>query len=237
MSCRIAYNELNYSGDPWTPSSETGSLIFPGNIGAFNWGSIAVDPQRQIVVAAPVRLAYKYTLIKRHADTEEKRLFTADKTPYWNENFQGDYAINIKQFASSLGIPCIAPPWGRMVGVDLITGKTQWMRRIGTTKNLKTTFLPGAFPVGFPMGMVAHGGPLVTAGGVIFHGATADNFIRAYDVNTGEILWQYELPAGGQATPSTYIGADGSQYIVISAGGHGSLGTTQGDSLIAFKLK
>jgi quinoprotein glucose dehydrogenase len=237
MSCRIAFNELNYTGDPWTPSTEKGALIFPGNIGAFNWGSIAVDPQRQIAVGAPVRLAYKYTLIKRDATTQEKRLFTKEESPYWNENFQGDYAINIKQFASGLGIPCIAPPWGRIAGVDLLTGKTQWMRRIGTTKNLKTTFLPFPFPIGLPMGMVAHGGPLVTAGGVIFHGATADNFIRAYSINNGELLWEYELPAGGQATPSTYVGEDGSQYIVIAAGGHGSLGTTLGDSVIAFKLK
>jgi quinoprotein glucose dehydrogenase len=91
--------------------------------------------------------------------------------------------------------------------------------------------------VGLPMGMVAHGGPLLTAGGVVFHAATADNFFRAYDVNTGEMLWQYELPAGGQATPSTYVGEDDKQYIVISAGGHGSLGTTLGDSVIAFKVK
>ncbi len=237
MSCRIAFHKLNYTGNPWTPSSERGSLIFPGNIGAFNWGSIAVDPQRQIAVGAPVRLAYEYTLIKRNADTQEKRLLTAENTPYWNENFQGDYAIRIKQFASGLGIPCIAPPWGRMVGVDLTTGKTQWMRRVGTSKNLKTSFLPGPFPVGFPMGMVAHGGPLITAGGVVFHGATADNFIRAYDINNGSVLWEYELPAGGQATPSTYVGKDGKQYVVISAGGHGSLGTTLGDSVVAFKLK
>lgn len=236
MSCRISYNKLRYDGNPWTPSTEGGSLIFPGNIGAFNWGSVAVDPDRQILIAAPVRLAYKYNLIKRTAQTEEKRLFTEDGTPYWNENFKGDYAIHIQQFASGLGVPCIAPPWGRMVGVDLTTGKTQWMRRTGTSKNLKTSFLPGRFPIGFPMGMVAHGGPLVTAGGVVFHGATADNFFRAYDVNTGEVLWQTELPAGGQATPSTYMGNDGKQYVVISAGGHGSLGTTLGDSVIAFRL-
>jgi quinoprotein glucose dehydrogenase len=237
MSCRIAFNKLNYTGNPWTPSSERGSIIFPGNIGSFNWGSIAVDPERQLAIAAPVRLAYKYTLIKRTPETQAKRLFTQDDTPYWNENFEGDYAIHIQQFASSLGIPCIAPPWGGMVGVDLTTGKTQWVRRIGTSKNLKTTFLPGQFPVGLPMGMVAHGGPLLTAGGVVFHAATADNFFRAYDVNTGEMLWQYELPAGGQATPSTYVGEDDKQYIVISAGGHGSLGTTLGDSVIAFKVK
>lgn len=236
MSCRISFNTLHYDASPWTPSTEGGSLIFPGNIGAFNWGSVAVDPDRQLLIAAPVRLAYKYNLIKRTPQTEEKRLFTQDGQPYWNENFNGDYAIHIQQFASGLGIPCIAPPWGRMVGVDLNTGKTEWMRRVGTTKNLKTSFLPGRFPIGLPMGMVAHGGPLITAGGVVFHGATADNFIRAYDVNTGELLWQYELPAGGQATPSTYMGRDGKQYVVIAAGGHGSLGTTLGDSVIAFRV-
>ncbi|WP_162863255.1 membrane-bound PQQ-dependent dehydrogenase, glucose/quinate/shikimate family [Pseudomonas viridiflava] len=236
MACRTTFNTLRYDGNPWTPATESGSLIYPGNIGVFNWGSVAVDPDRQILVATPVRLAYIYNLIKRPEQDQEKRLFTKDGKPYWNENFNGDYAIRISRLASGLGIPCTAPPWGSMVGVDLNTGKTEWKRRVGTTKNLKTTFMEDRFPVGFPMGMVAHGGPLVTAGGVVFHGATADNFIRAYDVNTGEVLWQYELPAGGQATPSTYTGSDGKQYVIISAGGHGSLGTTLGDSVIAFRL-
>ncbi|ODJ91805.1 quinoprotein [Pseudomonas viridiflava] len=236
MACRTTFNTLRYDGNPWTPATESGSLIYPGNIGVFNWGSVAVDPDRQILVATPVRLAYIYNLIKRPEQDKEKRLFTKDGKPYWNENFNGDYAIRISRLASGLGIPCTAPPWGSMVGVDLNTGKTEWKRRVGTTKNLKTTFMEDRFPVGFPMGMVAHGGPLVTAGGLVFHGATADNFIRAYDVNTGEVLWQYELPAGGQATPSTYTGSDGKQYVIISAGGHGSLGTTLGDSVIAFRL-
>ncbi|QXG38610.1 membrane-bound PQQ-dependent dehydrogenase, glucose/quinate/shikimate family [Pseudomonas viridiflava] len=236
MACRTTFNTLRYDGNPWTPATESGSLIYPGNIGVFNWGSVAVDPDRQILVATPVRLAYIYNLIKRPEQDQEKRLFTKDGKPYWNENFNGDYAIRISRLASGLGIPCTAPPWGSMVGVDLNTGKTEWKRRVGTTRNLKTTFMEDRFPVGFPMGMVAHGGPLVTAGGVVFHGATADNFIRAYDVNTGEVLWQYELPAGGQATPSTYTGSDGKQYVIISAGGHGSLGTTLGDSVIAFRL-
>lgn len=236
MACRTTFNTLRYDGNPWTPATESGSLIYPGNIGVFNWGSVAVDPDRQILVATPVRLAYIYNLIKRPEQGQEKRLFTKDGKPYWNENFNGDYAIRISRLASGLGIPCTAPPWGSMVGVDLNTGKTEWKRRVGTTKNLKTSFMEDRFPVGFPMGMVAHGGPLLTAGGLIFHGATADNFIRAYDVNTGEVLWQYELPAGGQATPSTYIGSDGKQYVIISAGGHGSLGTTLGDSVMAFRL-
>lgn len=237
MACRIEFKSMRYDGNPWTPSTEAGTIVFPGNIGVFNWGSVAVDPERQILIASPVRLAYKYNLIKRTPETEEKRLFTKDGTPYWNENFAGDYAIRIQQFASGLGIPCIAPPWGRMVGVDLTTGKTEWLRRVGTTKNLKTTFLPGRFPIGFPMGMVAHGGPLTTAGDLVFHGATADNFFRAYDINTGKLLWQTELPAGGQATPATYMGADNKQYVIIAAGGHGSLGTKAGDSVIAWRLK
>ncbi|MEE4892942.1 membrane-bound PQQ-dependent dehydrogenase, glucose/quinate/shikimate family [Pseudomonas alliivorans] len=236
MACRTTFNTLRYDGNPWTPATESGSLIYPGNIGVFNWGSVAVDPDRQILVATPVRLAYIYNLIKRPEQDQEKRLFTKDGKPYWNENFNGDYAIRISRLASGLGIPCTAPPWGSMVGVDLNSGKTEWKRRVGTTKNLKTSFMEDRFPVGFPMGMVAHGGPLLTAGGLIFHGATADNFIRAYDVNTGEALWQYELPAGGQATPSTYTGSDGKQYVIISAGGHGSLGTTLGDSVMAFRL-
>ncbi len=237
MACRIEFKSMRYDGNPWTPSTEAGTIVFPGNIGVFNWGSVAIDPERQILIASPVRLAYKYNLIKRTPETENKRLFTKDGTPYWNENFEGDYAIHIQQFASSLGIPCIAPPWGRMVGVDLTTGKTEWLRRVGTTKNLKTTFLPGRFPIGFPMGMVAHGGPLTTAGDLVFHGATADNFFRAYDINTGELLWQTELPAGGQATPATYMGADNKQYVIIAAGGHGSLGTKAGDSVVAWRLK
>ena len=237
MSCRMDFRSLRYDGNPWTPATEAGSLIFPGNIGVFNWGSVAVDPQRQVLIAAPVRLAYKYNLIKRTPQTETQRLFTKDGQPYWNENFQGDYAIHIQQLASGLGIPCIAPPWGRMVGVDLKTGKTEWLRRVGVTKNLKTSFLPGRFPIGFPMGMVAHGGPLLTAGDLVFHGATADNFFRAYDSTTGELLWQTELSAGAQATPSTFMGKDGKQYVVIAAGGHGSLGTQAGDSVVAFRLK
>ena len=237
ISCRIDFRQLRYDGNPWTPPTEQGSLIFPGNIGVFNWGSVAVDPQRQLLIAAPVRLAYKYNLIKRSAQTENSRLFSKDGQPFWNENFQGEYAIHIQQFASDLGIPCIAPPWGRMVGVDLKTGKTEWLRRIGTTKNLKTSFLPGRFPIGFPMGMVAHGGPLVTAGDLVFHGATADNYFRAYDSTTGQLLWQTELQAGVQATPSTFVGKDGKQYVVVAAGGHGSLGTKLGDTLVAFRLK
>lgn len=81
MSCRTTFRQLRYDDNPWTPSTEKGSLIFPGNIGVFNWGSVAIDPERQVLIAAPVRLAYKYTLIKRTPQTATKRTFTKDGQP------------------------------------------------------------------------------------------------------------------------------------------------------------
>ncbi|PKH26713.1 membrane-bound PQQ-dependent dehydrogenase, glucose/quinate/shikimate family [Enterobacterales bacterium CwR94] len=237
MACRIEFKQRRYDGNPWTPATEQGSIVFPGNIGVFNWGSVAVDPERQILVATPIRIAHRYNMVKRTQETNEQRLISKDGQPIFNENFDGSYAFRIAQFASGLGIPCIAPPWGRMAAVDLKSGKTEWLRRTGTTKNLNTTFLPFPFPVGFPMGMIAHGGPLVTGGDLVFHAATADNFFRAYDINTGELLWETELPAGGQATPSSFMGKDNQQYVVIAAGGHGSIGTKQGDSVMAYRVK
>lgn len=84
-------------------------------------------------------------------------------------------------------------------------------------------------------GTITLGGPMVTAGDLVFTAAAMDNFIRAFDAETGKELWKYELPAGGQATPMTYT-LHGKQYVVIAAGGHGKLGTKQGDSVVAFTL-
>lgn len=86
------------------------------------------------------------------------------------------------------------------------------------------------------MGVPGIGGPIVTKGGVAFLSGTLDYFVRAYDLQTGEEIWQDRLPAGGQATPSTYRGADGNQYLVVVAGGHGSTGTRAGDYIIAYRL-
>jgi quinoprotein glucose dehydrogenase len=96
--------------------------------------------------------------------------------------------------------------------------------------------MPSFLPIPFPMGAASLGGPLITAGGVVFYSGTLDNYLRAYDVTTGRKLWESRLPAGGQATPTTYrIG--GRQMVVVAAGGHGSFGTTLGDSIMAYELK
>jgi quinoprotein glucose dehydrogenase len=86
------------------------------------------------------------------------------------------------------------------------------------------------------MGVPGIGGPIVTKGGVAFLSGTLDDYVRGYDLETGAEIWRARLPAGGQATPSTYLGSDGRQYLVVVAGGHGSTGTKAGDSIIAYAL-
>jgi quinoprotein glucose dehydrogenase len=235
IMCRAAFKQNRYDGNPWTPPTLKGSLVFPGNIGVFNWGSIAVDPVNKWLIGTPQYLPYLYRAFPRPADDLEKRIFTKEGTKPGNENLGGPFAISIQHFRSGLGLPCNAPPWGQMVGVDLKTGKTGWVRRNGTVRDQKV--LGVTWPIGFPMGILSHGGSLTTAGGVSFTAATLDNFLRAYDMKTGVKLWEARLPAGGQATPMTYRGADGKQYVVLAAGGHGSLGTTPGDSVLAYTLE
>jgi quinoprotein glucose dehydrogenase len=125
------------------------------------------------------------------------------------------------------GHPAIKPPWGTLNAVDLNTGEIKWKVVLGEYPELTARGIP-------PTGTENYGGPLVTAGGVIFIGATADETFRAFDKETGKILWQAKLPFGGNATPSTYM-VDGRQYVVISAGG-GKSGRPRGGSLVAFAL-
>jgi quinoprotein glucose dehydrogenase len=126
-------------------------------------------------------------------------------------------------------MPCNPPPWGTLVGVDLSTGKISWNVPLGTTAER----LPGTSVQGTPN----LGGPIITAGGLVFVASAMDSYLRAFDIDTGAELWKGRLPAGGQAMPMTYrLRSDGKQYLVISAGGHAKLGTKLGDSVIAFTL-
>jgi quinoprotein glucose dehydrogenase len=118
-----------------------------------------------------------------------------------------------------------------VAGVDLKTGETVYKHKNGTVRDL--TPLPLPIKIGVP----GIGGPIITEGGVVFMAAAVDNYLRAYDLSTGEELWRARLPAGGQATPMTYLNSQGEQMVVQVAGGHGSIGTTIGDYVIAYKLK
>jgi quinoprotein glucose dehydrogenase len=140
------------------------------------------------------------------------------------------YAMMREPILSALGMPCVAPPWGLISAVDLNAGTLKWQVPLGTPRDI----LP--VPLTFGTGTPNLGGPLATAGGLVFIGAAMDNYLRAFDADSGKELWKGRLPAGGQATPMTYS-VNGKQYVVIAAGGHGKLGTTMGDSLVAFTLE
>ncbi|GGD01970.1 glucose/quinate/shikimate family membrane-bound PQQ-dependent dehydrogenase [Aureimonas glaciei] len=233
LACRIALAGLRYEGR-FTPPSEEGSLVYPGNFGVFNWGGVAVDPARQIAFTTPTYLAFVSKLVPRADDTT---LYVQDggekpegALPSLNENFGAPYAVELSPFTSVLGLPCQAPPWGYVAAADLTTGKVLWQHKNGTVRDSSPIPLP------FKMGVPNLGGPMMTASGVAFLSGTLDQYLRAYDVTTGEELWKGRLPAGGQATPMTYQGRDGSQYVLAIAGGHGSLGTKVGDSVIAYRL-
>ncbi|MDF1587027.1 glucose/quinate/shikimate family membrane-bound PQQ-dependent dehydrogenase [Marinimicrococcus flavescens] len=225
--CRIAFRGLRYEGR-YTPPSTRGTLVYPGNFGVFNWGGVAVDPTRRALFATPAYLAFVSRLIPRQ-DAEE-RLVTEESDVPLNENLGAPFAVELYPFTSPLGLPCQAPPWGYVAGADLETGQIAWMHRNGTVRDRAPVPLP------FKMGVPDLGGPLMTAGGVAFLSGTLDYYVRAYDVTTGEQLWEDRLPAGGQATPMSYTGADGRQYVLVVAGGHGSLGTKAGDAIIAYAL-
>jgi quinoprotein glucose dehydrogenase len=226
LICRIQFQRLNYQGR-YTPPSEQGSLIYPGNFGVFNWGALAVDPERQVAFTTPSYLAFISTLIPRQDDTSN---YVSDGKPGLNENYGAPYAVSLKPFLSPLGLPCQQPPWGYVAGLDLRSGKVAWKHRNGTVRDQSPLPLP------FKMGVPDLGGPIVTAGGVAFMSGTIDYYVRAYDVTTGEQLWQDRLPAGGQATPMTYLDSQGRQRLLVVAGGHGSLGTKAGDAIIAYGL-
>ncbi|WP_288252141.1 membrane-bound PQQ-dependent dehydrogenase, glucose/quinate/shikimate family [uncultured Hydrogenophaga sp.] len=232
LGCRIALKRLRYEGR-YTPPSTEGSLVYPGNFGVFNWGGIAVDPVRQVAFTTPAYLAFTSQLVPRPDDTAlmvQGDNQPKDDLPALNENFGAPFAVKMGAFTSPLGLPCQAPPWGYVAGVDLVSGEVVWQHRNGTVRDLAPVPLP------FKMGVPSLGGPLITQGGVAFLSGTLDDYLRAYDLSTGETLWQSRLPAGGQATPMSYQGRDGRQYVVVAAGGHGSLGTKAGDSVIAYAL-
>ncbi|WP_075290172.1 glucose/quinate/shikimate family membrane-bound PQQ-dependent dehydrogenase [Pararhizobium arenae] len=228
LACRIRFKSLKYEGR-YTPPSIEGSLIYPGNFGVFNWGSVAVDPERQVMFGMPTYLAFTSRLVPRD-QIPPKGQGEKGSEQGLNRNDGAPYGVFMGPFLGPLGIPCQAPPWGYVAGVDLKTGQIAYKHRNGTVYDM--TPLPLPFKVGVP----GIGGPMITKGGVAFLGAAVDNYIRAYDLTTGRELWKGRLPAGGQSTPMSYATDDGTQYVVIVAGGHGSIGTKPGDYVIAYRL-
>jgi len=212
----------------YTPPSLEGSVEWPGYSGGSNWGSVTFDPVHQLLIANTNRLPFVVQLIPR-----EKLKEVYDSHVYPDSEFARQtgtpYGMRRELIASPLGVPCIAPPWGTLTAVDLKAGGIAWQVPLGTSRDL------APWPFWFIDGVPNMGGSIVTAGGLIFIAAATDDFLRAFDLQSGAELWRGRLPAGGQATPMTYR-QNGRQYVVIAAGGHGGAGTTRGDYVVAFAL-
>ena len=227
LACRIDFLSMKYEGR-YTPPSLQGTIVYPGNFGTFNWGSVAVDPERQVMFGMPTYLAFTSRLVPRD-QIPPKGQDEKGSEQGLNRNDGAPYGVFMGPFLGPLGIPCQAPPWGYVAGADLATGKIAYRHRNGTVMDM--TPLPLPFKVGVP----GIGGPIITKGGLAFLGAAVDDYLRAYDVTSGRQLWEARLPAGGQATPMTYTVGE-KQYVLIVAGGHGSVGTKPGDYVIAYTL-
>ena len=236
LVCRVMFHQLRYEGI-FTPPSEQGTLVFPGNLGMFEWGGISVDQNRQVAIANPIALPFVSKLMPRGPDNPMEPSDPPHAASGQETGIQPQYGVpfgvTLNPFLSPFGLPCKQPAWGYISALDLKTNEVVWKKRIGTPRDSLPFSLP--FPLPFNLGMPMLGGPISTAGNVLFVGATADNYLRAYNMTNGEKLWEGRLPAGGQATPMTYE-VNGKQYVVISAGGHGSFGTKMGDYIVAFAL-
>ena len=204
------------------PPAIKDSLMQPGNAGGANWGGIAFDPKRQLAVVNTMNLPFVVALIPR-AELREQR----ESGNYEDWEFARQegtpYGMRRIAFKSRLGVPCVKPPWGMLTAVDMEHGTLKWQIPLGDAPFIHVN-----------IGMPAIGGPIVTASGLIFIAASLDGRMRAFETDSGKLLWEVKLPAGGQATPMTYA-IDGRQYVVIAAGGYKS-DTPRGDYLVAYSL-
>jgi quinoprotein glucose dehydrogenase len=154
--------------------------------------------------------------------------------PRYEADFDSDrgrYVARFDVLVSPVGVPCNAPPWGAIAALDFGSRSPRWEASLGTVRDLSPV------PIPIPWGVPNMGGPIATAGGLVFIGAALDNYLRAFVTETGEEIWKGRLPAGGQATPMTYRVRDGGrQFVVIAAGGHAQMRSSPGDSLVAFAL-
>ena len=250
-ACRATLASLRNEGI-FTPPSVEGTLVVPSNIGGAHWGGLAYDASRHLVIVPVNEIAAAVQLIPRPADG-------AARAPGWEyAAMRGTpYIMRRRILLSPAGVPCTRPPFGSLVAVSMATGTIAWRVPLGSprppapvdagaqpaldpappgqVRSDLTRIAPIADAAGLAsLGSPNLGGPIVTAGGVVFIAATIDQKVRAFDVETGRELWQAQLPAGGKATPMTYM-VNGRQYVAIAAGGDGAF-FGKGDEIVVFAL-
>ena len=212
--CQALFEKYKTFG-AFTPFSLDYRLTFPSSMGGGNWAGVSFDPKLGFVFVNYSNLGQTGHMVKSPEDSP---------MPYRNEGAYG-------RFMDKEGYPCGAPPWGELAAVDTRTADVVWRVPLGSfdeleAKGLKDTGSPNL------------GGAIATAGGLVFIAATNDQKFRAFDSRTGKQLWIAKLDAAGNATPITYRGRGGKQYVVIVAGGPGHLpghGPTS-DSVVAYAL-
>jgi quinoprotein glucose dehydrogenase len=244
MVCRIQFRRAEYRGPYTPPVSDRRYIEYPGYNGGTDWGGIAIDPVRGVIVANYNDMPNYNRLVPRaEADRQgwaprgESRGGGMSQGGHGSEDPQTGtpyaIAVNPGWRLPLTGLLCKQPPYGGIRAIDLRTGRTIWDRPFGTARRNGPWGIPSMLPV--TIGTPNNGGAVVTAGGLVFIAAATDDLIRAIDIRTGKTVWQDALPAGGQATPMTYE-VGGRQYLVIMAGGHHFMETPIGDALIAYAL-
>ncbi len=230
--CRERIASLRSEG-VFTPPSLRGSLLIPGNVGGMNWSGAAYDPANRLLLIPTNNLAAEVRLIPRADLDRERETAGRDLNGGWEFARQAGtpYGMARRLLRAPGGWPCTPPPWGTLNAVDADTGAVRWTVPIG-----RLPALGAAGPPPPQYGSLALGGPIVTAGGLVFMAGTLDPALRAFDVATGKELWKGDLPTSARAMPMTFRGPDGKQYVVISAGGHGLPVTPLGDYVVAFTL-
>lgn len=236
--CRIEFRKSRYDG-PMTPPGLQQNIVFPGYAGGSNWGSVTVDLDRGILVANALRMANRVHLIGREdADAMGLKPNTADirgTTHAAVPQAGTPYGAVVAPFLSPLALPCINPPYSTLSAIDLQSGKLLWTQPFGTARDAGPFGISSGLRL--TMGVPAVGGAITTRGGLTFIGASHDRYLRAFETATGKLLWQSRLPAGGQATPLTYVSPEsGRQFVVIAAGGSAAIASRFGDYIIGYAL-
>lgn len=227
--CREQIEALRFDG-MYTPPSEQGSLMVPGNAGGVNWGGVAIEPAQGLVLVNTQDFPWRVRLVPRAE-------FAAEKAAHPHSEVAPQrgtpYGMRRELLRSPLGVPCSPPPWGTLAAVDLADGAIRWQVPLGSLRDI------APFPLPITIGTPNLGGPLVTASGLVFIGAAFEKSLRAFDLATGEEVFSARLPASAQATPLTYRARKGGrQFVVVAAGGYGRAGIGMlGDAVVAFALE
>ena len=231
-ACLTQIRPLRNEGT-FTPPSLQGTVAVPSNVGGAHWGGLAFDPSRQLAVVPVNHLAAFIQLIRLDEfDTGGARANASRLHDQYTRMHGTPYVMRRRMLTAPNGLPCNPPPFGALVAMDLRTGTRAWDVPLGDLSALRSEYSALS---NTPLGTPNLGGPIITAGGVVFIGAAFDHVLRGFDVETGRELWKGPLPAGARATPMTYqVTPSGRQFVVIAVGGGDEWG--KGDYVVAFAL-